>query len=303
MLSLNRRLHRFIPVLAVALAACGESATLATYQGEDRMESFWQTNFNRYYNIHVPERQVAGPVAPLVLALHGYGQNSRDFRASTGLDAAADQHGFIVVYLQAAMGAWDIFGGLGNLGLDDIDYVRRAIDQVTRLYPVDEDRIVAVGLSNGGVFAQQLACKLSNRIAGFVSVAATMPHLLADECAADRPVNAFYLVGTADTQFPFEGNETLLSFDGMMSAWARTNGCGGRRNSAAIPDRAEDGTRVYWSRYDKCDNGVRTWMDSIVGGGHAWPDAVIPPGERFGPTSRDINANDEIARFLQGLRR
>src|SRR5690606_2445805 len=129
------------------------------------------------------------PLAPLVLALHGYGQNSRDFRAVTGLDAAADRHGFIVAYLQAAMGAWDIFGGLGNLGLDDVDYVRQVIDRVSRNHPIDEDRIVVVGLSNGGVFAQRLACVMSTRIAGFVSVAATMPHLLAEQCRVDVPVS------------------------------------------------------------------------------------------------------------------
>lgn len=287
----------------VVLAGCGQSATLATYQGEDWQDSFFQADFNRYYNVHVPERATAGPLAPLVLALHGYGQSSRDFRTSTGLDAAADQHGFIVAYLQAAMGAWDVFGGLGNLGLDDVEYVRQVIDRVSRRHPIDEDRIVVVGLSNGGVFAQRLACLMPNRVAGFVSVAASMPQLLADECRPDGKVSAFYLLGTADTQFPVDGNETLLSVDAMMNVWARTNGCSGRRRSAALPDRHDDGTLVYWSRYDQCDDDMRTWLDSIVGGGHAWPDAVIPVSERFGPTSRDVSANDEIARFLAALRK
>src|SRR5690606_22303518 len=119
-----------MPAVILTLAAgCGQSPTLATYRGEDSQDSFWQADFNRFYHLHVPDRPEAGPLAPLVLALHGYGQNSRDFRAVTGLDAAADRHGFIVAYLQAAMGAWDIFGGLGNLGLDDVDYVRQVIDR------------------------------------------------------------------------------------------------------------------------------------------------------------------------------
>ena len=294
---------RFLGLLAIALAlASCQSPVTATYAGDDQIESFPQANFNRYYRIYVPERREPGPVAPLVLAFHGVGQNSKEMRASSGLDQAAEQYGFIVVYLQAAMGAWDVFGDLSELGLDEIGYVREVIDRVTARYVVDRHRIIAVGLSNGGVFSQRLGCVLSNRIVGFVSVAATMPHRLAEECQPDHRVSALYLVGTADTQFPIEGSNVLRSLDEAMDLWARVDGCDGRRERSAWPDLTADDTRVYWSRYKGCDGGTRVWLDSIVGGGHTWPDAAIPASPSWGPTSHDVSANAEIARFLDGLK-
>jgi polyhydroxybutyrate depolymerase len=293
-----------VTILLVALAAgCGSSPVLATYEGEDRVEEFMQADFVRFFRIHVPERTELGPAAPLVLAFHGVGQNGDMFRTQSGLDQAAASAGFIVVYLEAAMGAWDIFGDMAFLGLDDIAYVREVIDRMERGYVIDRDRIIAVGLSNGGVFAQRVGCVLSHRIAGFIAVAATMPKRLADGCHPTQPVSAFYIAGTVDGFFPVAGNSVLLSVDGTMDVWANANDCSGRRSRVQWPDIADDGTTAYWSRYGSCGDGVRTWLDSIVGGGHAWPDAAVPAPAGFGPTSRDVSANLEIARFLENLPR
>jgi polyhydroxybutyrate depolymerase len=276
---------------------------MATYAGEDRTEDFFQADFNRYYHVHVPEHPELGPAAPLVLAFHGSGQTGEDLQARSGLNAVADAQGFIVVYLQGAMGVWDIFDDLGFLGLDDLAYVREVIDRVSRANVIDRRRIIAVGLSNGGVFAQQLGCKLADRISGFVAVAATMPRRIAEGCHPSRPISALYLAGTADGFFPIAGGEVLLSLDATLDVWARTNGCDDRRVRSNPLDQVDDGTVVFKSAYRGCDRGTHTVLDSIVGGGHAWPGATVPAPAAFGPTSREISANEEISRFLQTLPR
>lgn len=292
-----------LALAALALLGCGESPVMATYRGEDRTESFMQADFTRFFHVHVPERTELGPAAPLVLAFHGTSQTGERFREVSGLDQAADQAGFIVVYLEAAMGAWDVFGDLGFLGLDEIGYVREVIERVDRAFVLDRRRVIAVGLSNGGVFAQQLGCKLADQIAGFVAVAATMPKPMAAECAPSRPVSALYLVGTADPFFPVAGNTVLLSVDGTLEQWGTVNGCSGPRLRSTLPDATDDGTVVHRSWFRSCDDGTRTELDSIVGGGHAWPDGAIAAPASFGPTSRDISANAEIIRFLQAIPR
>lgn len=288
----------------ILLGAIGcQSPTKASYREEDWTASFRQADFTRFYNVHVPERSDPGPLAPLVLAFHGVGQNGRDFRNLTRLDEAAAQFGFIVVYLEAAMGAWDIYGGLATLGLDEQDYVRRVIDEVSRRHVIDRDRIIAVGLSNGGVFSQRLGCEMSHRIAGFVSVSATLVQRIANECSAERPVSVLYLAGTADHQFPVAGNNVLHSLDGAMEFWAARNGCDGGRSSNQVADRFDDGTVVFHGRYSGCDDDSRVWLDSIVGGGHTWPGSGAAPSEANGITTEEIAANAEIGRFLTGLRR
>ena len=296
-------LPTLLALCSVMLPGCGPSPTRASYAGEDFTDSFMQADFNRYYHVHVPERPDPGPVAPLVLAFHGVGQTGNDLREHTALDETADRYGFIVVYMEAAMGAWDVFGGLASLGLDEQAYVREVIDRVSRRVVVDPRRIIAIGFSNGGVMAQQLGCRQSHQVAGFVSIAATMPKLMAEQCHPDQSVSALYLVGTADPQFSVEGSSVLLSVDGTLDVWRRANRCDGGRDRTAWPDEYDDGTRVYWSRYSGCENGARVWLDSIAGGGHTWPGRNAPASELNGLTSRDIDANLEIVRFLDGLRR
>jgi polyhydroxybutyrate depolymerase len=298
---------RHAPRLALATLfalGCGAASTMASYEGEDWVGEFMQVDFVRYFHVHVPDRPELGPAAPLVLAFHGSGQTGEELRARSGLDAIADREGFIVVYPQAGMGVWDIFGDLGFLGLDDFAYVREVIDRVSRRNVIDRNRIIAVGLSNGGVFAQQLGCRLADRINGFVAVAATMPTRVAEGCHPSRPVSAMYLTGTADTFFPIAGNNVLLSLDATLAVWARANNCEGSRfRSDGLDADAGDGTVVFQSLYRSCEGGSYTVLDSIVGGGHAWPGAAIPAPASFGPTSREISANEEIARLLRAMYR
>jgi polyhydroxybutyrate depolymerase len=282
----------------LALAGCGTSPVMTSYVAEERTESFMQEDFTRYFRVVVPERRELGPAAPVVLAFHGFGQNEEQFRALSGLDAAAEEGGFIVVYLQAAMGAWDVFESNKTLGLDELAYVREVIDRVHRAYVTDTRRVIAVGLSNGGVMAQQVGCRLSDRIAGIVSVAASMPRLMGETCFPDRPMSALYLLGTADAMFPVAGGGAVLPVDSSMQIWARAADCEGQRHRSALPDREDDGTVVYHSAWRPCRDGARVELDSIVGGGHAWPGGTQPAPASFGPTSREISANAEIIRFL-----
>jgi polyhydroxybutyrate depolymerase len=288
---------------ALALPGCGSSPVMASYEGEDWEDSFMQADYTRFFRVHVPERPELGPAAPLVLAFHGSGQTGDQLRTMSGLDQAADSAGFIVVYLEAAQGAWDIFGALQFLGLDELGYVREVIERVERRSVIDRSRIIAVGISNGGVMSQQLGCKLADRLAGFVAVAASLPKIMANECAPSRPVSARYILGTEDTFFPVGGSSVLLSVDGTMEAWAAINGCSGTRARAVRPDLVADGTVVYQSMYAPCRGGTRVELDSIVGGGHTWPGAANPGGGGLGLTSSDISANTEIARFLATIPR
>ncbi len=276
---------------------------MTTYEGDDRVESFMQEDFTRYYRVVVPRRTTLGPAAPVVLAFHGSSQTGDLLREITGLDQAAAEGGFIVVYLEAAMGAWDIFEANKFLGLDELAYVREVIDRVHRAYVTDTRRVIAVGLSNGGVMAQQVGCRLSDRVAGVVSVAASMPRLMSETCFPDLPMSALYLLGTADSFFPVAGGGALLSVDQTMRIWAQAADCSGQRNRSAPQDNEDDGTVVYRSAWRPCRGGTRVELDSIVGGGHAWPGGTQPAPPWFGPTSREISVNDEIIRFLATIPR
>lgn len=297
-----RQMRAAVGVVAVIaaglLASCGALPTTATYVAGDYVVETQIQQIVRFYRIHIPARGL-GPPMPVILAFHGSSQTAEQLEVQTGLDEVADRAGIIVVYIQGALGQWDVTGDLVDYGFDDIDYVHRVLDQVAHDHVIDSHRVIAVGLSNGAVFVQRLGCEMPDRIAGFVAVEGTLIRRLARDCPAGLPVSALYLSGTEDQFFGIHGDATLLPIDSTVAFWADRAGCRGPRRSIQLPDTARDGTVVWQSDYPSCaGRNVRVMLDSIVGGGHGWAGAAHPPGPQFGITTRNLSANEEIVRFL-----
>lgn len=288
------------PILAgILLAACYGSPTMATYQGGDFRETIVIGTWDRSYRVHLPTRATIGPVAPLILAFHGVGQNAAQLEAQTGLDAAADAAGAIVVYPESALGSWDISGDFIEIfGINDMQFIRTMIDRLGDQYVIDRDHIIAVGLSNGAVFSQLLGCQMADIITGFVSVAGTMPRPTRDECHPEKPVGALYILGSTDQFFPVEGDDVALSVDSTMHFWATEARCSGKGSRVTLPDTAKDGTTVYRTRYMDCSTGGGVTLDSIAGSGHGWPGSL----NRVTGISRNLSANQEIIQFLMAGR-
>jgi poly(3-hydroxybutyrate) depolymerase len=50
----------------------------------------------------------------------------------------------------------------------------RVLDELGATYPIDSDRVFAVGASNGAIMAYRLACELPDRITGVAAVGGAM---------------------------------------------------------------------------------------------------------------------------------
>ena len=291
---------RSIVVLCLLACACSGASTLASYQGGDSRGSMTVGAYQRFYGVHVPARAAIGPVAPLILAYHGLGSNSAELEFQSGLDQVADAAGFVVVYPDAAIGQWDVTGDFVELfGIDDIAFARSLIDRISNDYVIDRNRIYVVGISNGAVFAQRLACEVTDQVAGFVAVAATLSRPARDNCHPSRPVAGLYIIGSLDNQFPVAGDAVSLSVDSMMYYWGKQNQCSRRGMRLALPDTAHDGTQVFRSRFLDCAQGGEIELDSIVNGKHTWPGQLHPGTDvAAAATSRNLSANEEIRRFV-----
>ncbi|MDM0106968.1 PHB depolymerase family esterase [Variovorax sp. J22R24] len=100
--------------------------------------------------------------APLLVMLHGAGQNPIDFAAGTAMNAAAERHGFVVLYPAQPTSAnahqcWNWFER-AHQTRDQGDPARIAALtlQVAREQRVDSHRIYVAGLSAGGAMAALL---------------------------------------------------------------------------------------------------------------------------------------------------
>src|SRR6476469_10023974 len=69
----------------------------------------------RTYRTYVPRGMAKG--APLVVVLHGSGENGAQIRIETGygFERLADEHGFAVVYPNAYEGYWDVCNMVGEV--------------------------------------------------------------------------------------------------------------------------------------------------------------------------------------------
>jgi polyhydroxybutyrate depolymerase len=204
----------------------------------------------------------------------------------------ADRYGFMVVYPQGVYKHWqDGRNEKGYQYVDDVAFFNALIDQLSKDYSVDQQRIYAIGISNGGFMVQRLACQLSNRIAAVCSIAASrlenMPYSPA------TPIPIMFVLGTADNFVPWNGGPIksapdapgeVYSANETIHYWTDVN-----KTAPFAPilfDRTyADQTRVTIKVYGS-SAGDDIESVTVYGGGHCWPGELMPlPKFLIGTTS------------------
>lgn len=143
---------------------------------------------------------------PLLISLHGMGIGAGWHQGGMmKFEPIADREKFIVVYPEADQDLrWDL------MGTHDIDFVLAIIDEMSRLYDIDRNRVYASGFSMGGMFSYTLACKIPDVIA---AIAPGNGYPLGGEfgCVNTRSVPIFHMHGTADDFVPYSGIHAFLN--------------------------------------------------------------------------------------------
>jgi polyhydroxybutyrate depolymerase len=234
----------------------------------------------RDFLVYEPPAVLQARSVPLVVALSGCPMTAETFALDTRLDDAARVGGFIVVYPDPVEGCWNAgsccsASGAANV-VDDVGFIARLVDHVSATFPVDQGRVFAVGVSAGGMMAYRLACELSTRFAGIVSVAGA---LAVRGCAPTRPVSVLEIHGTSDTHVPFAGTPDLFpSTPSTARFWTAVDGC-------TTQDPPARSGITLTSTWVGCRGGTTVRLDTVDGGQHTWfgsqlPDVSDPiPGE------------------------
>jgi polyhydroxybutyrate depolymerase len=120
----------------------------------------------RSYWTYVPQSVAEHPA--LVVVLHGYSGSATGIAEYSGMNAIAEEAGFIVAYPQGTVDQdGNAFFNVGyafhqGVAVDDVDFVRRMVAEVSAEHSVDSERIFATGMSNGGEMCYLLACRASS---------------------------------------------------------------------------------------------------------------------------------------------
>ncbi|MFQ5495516.1 MAG: alpha/beta hydrolase family esterase [Phycisphaerae bacterium] len=252
----------------------------------------------RTYRLYVPSSVREGAPAALLIGLHGGFGSGEQFARSSGFDDEAEAGGFIAVYPDGtgAIKTWNggaCCGSSVRNNVDDVGFIAALIDKIASEYPVDTNRVYAVGHSNGGILALRLACELSDRV---LAVGVVAGSLEVESCDPALPVSVLMIHGDADQNHPFEGGEGPGSVAGVafnsvpatMETMRTVNGCSDETNVSV----AGDVTTTVWA----CPPGVGVEMKVIAGGSHAWPGS--DGFSLSGPVSQALNATSELWGFL-----
>lgn len=205
-------------------------APSTTGKGTWRSFRFTGTAGTRAYSVYIPQGLRRTTRAPLVLALHGCGQNALDFAAGTRFNDLADKHGFIVAYPEQSMTnngqrCWNwfrpghqfraqgepaIFAGI----------VRRVILE-SSLWRIDPKRVYVTGISAGGAMAVVLAATYPELFAA-VGVHSAPPYR-----SAAGPANALAAMQGRVVQPPVEATAVdamppMIIFHGTLDSTVRS---------------------------------------------------------------------------------
>jgi len=233
----------------------------------------------REYRVFRPPALDSTKPVPLVVVLHGAGFDGAGFETVTQFDDEATTAGFLVAYPTGCRQIWQYAGGGSKL--PDLHFISKMLDRVETDFRIDPARIFVIGFSAGAFMSYRLACDLSGRIAGIVSVGGSM---FADECRPARPVSILEMHGTDDSLVPWQGSATTNPVDTVIQRWRTLDGCVGG------PILSQSGI-TKTSLWSHCAAGTTVRLDGVEGGHHSWFGAV--PGEP--------NANAVIWSFLSGL--
>ncbi len=177
-----RVVHRLVVSISTALCAsavlafpstAGTAGTKQLPPGDQQLTIDFGGGA-REYLVHVPAAAESGKRLPVVFNFHGGGSDAPAEKAYSQMDGTADRHGFIVVYPQGvppapgqqSLRTWNAgkcCGPAKRTNADDVGFTLAVLDDLAGRTSVDERRVYATGISNGGMMSYRLATDASKR--------------------------------------------------------------------------------------------------------------------------------------------
>ncbi|MDF5707558.1 MAG: PHB depolymerase family esterase [Nostoc sp. S4] len=267
-------------------------------RGENYGELYDQGKLRTYY-FYTPKSYNSDRLMPLVLVFHGDDGSGQSISNVTRFNELAEKKGFIAVYPDGINQRWNVRGNTQGKA-DDVLFVSALIDRLQQQMNINSHKVYATGFSRGGILTQALACKLPNKIAGFASVAGSLPVKLKPNCQPQTPVSILTINGTNDRDVLYQGDNrtqrgALVSISDMVNFWRSHDQCTLSNKSLQF---SED--KVKTSLYAGCSNNSEVWHLAVVNGGHFWPGGASTDESlnKFN-AKLGLNASETIWNFFQ----
>lgn len=268
---------------------------------------------HRTYRVYVPKGLVKG--TPLVVAMHGSGENGAQMRLETGygFDRLADKIGFAVVYPDAYEGYWNGCNIVGDydankLNIDDVRFLDAVVDRLIGEIGSDPARIFAAGVSRGGSMALRLALEAPSRFRAVAAVSEnqSVPDNFKCKPSGHGTSSVMIMNGTDDPLVPFDGGEVnlfglfvkrgqVLSARQSGQYFADRNHIAGRPQTQLSPMAGgAQIERLLWRNGSQ----IEVELVAVHGGGHGMPQPYQRHPRLLGPSPTEPNGPQVIWAFF-----
>lgn len=242
----------------------------------------------REYLLHVPRSYNDSVRVGLILVYAGRGSDNGHAESFTHFSDPSYNPDMLVVYPQGTADPTgeDVWQGDPNAKVDDVAFALELLDEILATYAVDENRIYASGMSNGGGFvANHLACDAdaSKRFAAFGAVSAAnyqfrdasrrscKPDSVKINCKnGGNKVPLINIHGGRDQTIDYSGGyrrgACLPSIPHFVTSWAERNGMGSSNRTSEV----HNGNAVHYTfGEDEASGMVQSYF--VPSMGHVWP--------------------------------
>jgi polyhydroxybutyrate depolymerase len=268
----------------------------------------------RKYLVYSPMNAKGHRKRPLVLFLHGAGGTAQRAMENYGWLSKAKEESFIVAFPQALPlhlelpsdfktnpNVWNNGSKFSQQSVDDILFLRKVIEDISKRYRVDSKRIYVTGFSNGASMAFRVGIDLSDIVAAIAPVSGP---LWIKNPQPKRRMSALLITGADDPLNPLTGE---INPNGMITppmidsviTWA------GLLGFDASDRKVEEANGVKTIQYGPDIDELTAIFMVIAEQGHEWPGGKRTLSKGIsGNNVQSFHATDVIWDFftMQSLR-
>jgi len=233
----------------------------------------------RRFRLFRPFGLTPGERVPLIVMLHGCGQDPAGFAASTRMNRLAARERCLVLYpaqsrLANPQRCWNWFDIESGRAQAEAALILAAIDQACVLYPADRSRVVIAGLSAGAGMAALMATTWPERFRAVAMHAGVAPGLATSTASALRAMR-----GNQSATTPI-GDPPSGALATDRVAWPPLLVIQGTKDAVVAPSNGREALRL-WAQA----SGATTERTRTVQRGRRLPMTVVDVGR-----GRAVNA-------------
>ena len=249
-------------------------------------------DLDRDFMVYVPESYTHELTSAIVFVFHGFGGSNNQIMYNSNFNSIAERENFIVVYPQGSSffgyPHWNVGGWTNSSTTDDVSLIDFLIELISQQYNINQNRIYATGMSNGGFFSFLLGCQLSNKFAAVASVTGSMTTETFNECSPERELSILQIHGTDDSIVTYNGNSSIgsIGIPEVLNYWSSNNYCNNSETTQINDSNPNDNFFIERVLFDGGVNGSVVDHYKVYGGEHVW----------F--MSEDINSSELIWDFF-----